>query len=226
MARRIVMLGAPASGNGTQAARLAKHFGLPDFSTGALIRSEQHRGSNLGRLADRFLAGGGFLPDDLIIEVMLRWLGEHGSEGFVLDGFPRTLPQAAALDQALADSGHQIDAVALLETDLETLRGRCAKRLHCSRCGGTFGAGDALLTSGGKRCPEVACQGTLEPRRDDEPETYAGRLANYQKLTQPLIRYYSRNSILTRIDGSGSPDVVFGKILTALGALTSPAETN
>ena len=220
------MLGAPASGKGTQAARLAKHFGLPDFSTGALIRSEQQRGSNLGRLADRFLAGGGFLPDDLIIELMLRWLDDHGSEGFVLDGFPRTLPQAEALDQSLADAGDQIDAVVLLDTGLGTLRGRSAKRLHCSLCGGTFRIGDAQLIGVGKGCPDMACQGTLEPRRDDEPQTYAGRLANYQKLTQPLIRYYSRNSILKRIDGSGSPDAVFGKILTELGVLTSPAETN
>lgn len=211
------MLGAPASGKGTQAARLASHFELPNLSTGALIKAEQHRGSDLGQLADRYLAGGGFLPDDLIVEIMDRWLGEHGSEGFVLDGFPRTLPQAEAFERTLTASADQLDAVILLETDVETLRQRCAARVHCSLCGGTFQLGSSGIEIGGQ-CPEEACDGTLEPRPDDEPETYAGRLMNYQRLTAPLIQHYSRGAILKRIESSDSPEAVFDRILAELDA--------
>ncbi|MFT4547781.1 MAG: adenylate kinase [Verrucomicrobiales bacterium] len=209
------MLGAPASGKGTQAARIASHFRLPNLSTGALIRSEQQRGSNLGALADNYLAGGGFLPDDLMAEIMTTWLQESGAGGFVLDGFPRTLPQAENFDAFLASAGQRLDAVILLEADLETLHRRIGSRVHCTRCGGTFQLNATIVPSGD--CPKVDCQGRLEPRSDDQPEPYAGRLANYHKLTKPLIEHYEQGGGLRRVDGNASQDEVFETILNQLG---------
>ena len=219
------MLGAPASGKGTQAARLASHFELAKLSTGALIRAEQRQGTALGQLADRHLARGGFLPDELMLDVMVRWLGAEGAQGFVLDGFPRTLPQAEIFDGILAESEHQLDAVVLLETDAETLRERCAGRLHCSLCGGTFQLGSDGVGAEGQ-CPQGICQGTLEPREDDAPATYAERLANYHRLTEPLIEHYRRRSTLMRIDATGSPEAVFSEILDQLGVTAATTETN
>ena len=220
------MLGAPASGKGTQAARLAGYFELPKLSTGALIRAEQSAGSDLGVLADRYLAGGGFLPDELILQVMDRWLDDQGSEGFVLDGFPRTLPQAERFEATLASAGHQLDAAILLESELGALRQRCATRVHCSVCGGTFQVGSPSDLSAGDACPEGGCSGVLASRPDDDAEIYAGRLANYQKLTEPLIEHFSRNSVLKRIDGSRSPDAVFEQILASLSVPTTASESN
>ena len=214
MVRRIVMLGAPASGKGTQAARLALHFDLPNLSTGALIRAEQKRGSNLGKLADRYLEGGGFLPDELIGELMGAWLGEEGAGGFVLDGFPRTGPQALTFDSILASSGQKLDAAILLEADLETLQGRLAGRLHCPVCGGTFQRG--ALEQGG-RCPQAGCIGQVVPRSDDQPGPFAGRLGNYHSLTEPLIEHYNQLGVLRRVDGRAQPDEVFSDILARLG---------
>lgn len=219
------MLGAPASGKGTQAARLAAHFELPKLSTGALIRAEQQKGTILGQLADRHLASGGVLPDGVMLDVMGRWLEREGARGFVLDGFPRTLPQAEIFDGILAASEHRLDAVVLLGTDAETLRQRCAGRLHCRLCGETFQLGSAGIEAEGQ-CPQDFCNGTLAPREDDEPATYAGRLANYHRLTEPLIEHYERCSTLIRVDGSGSPDVVFGEILDQLGVTAATTETN
>ena len=219
------MLGAPASGKGTQAARLASHFELPKLSTGAFIRAEQQRGTTLGQLADRHLASGGFLPDELMLDVMGRWLDADGAAGFVLDGFPRTLPQAEVFDGILAASEHQLDAIVLLETDAETLRQRCAGRLHCGLCGETFQLGSAGVEAAGQ-CPQDVCNGTLAPREDDEPATYAERLAKYHSLTEPLIEHYERCSTLIRVDGSGSPEVVFGEILDQLGATAATTETH
>jgi adenylate kinase len=214
------MLGAPASGKGTQAARLASHFDLPNLSTGALIRGEQQRGTELGALADRYLSGGGFLPDELIVEIMDRWLLDHGKDGFVLDGFPRTLPQAEAFDSKLSESGHSLDIAFLLEADLGSLHQRIANRVHCSVCGGTF----QLVEPGvaiGSPCRQLGCGGKLAPRSDDEPETYAGRLANFHELTGPLIHYYQHAGVLKRVDGCASPDEVFNRLLEQVGVSCS-----
>lgn len=210
------MLGAPASGKGTQAARLASYFNLPNLSTGALIRAEQNRGSDVGRLADQFLAGGGFLPDEHIIEIMRGWLSSHGSSGFVLDGFPRTLTQAESFDRMLASASSGLDGVILLEADLKTLHQRIANRVHCTTCGGTFKL-DSTGISAGSSCPQADCRGELAPRSDDEPDTFAGRLANFHKLTEPVIGHYAQGGVLKRVDGSRSPDEVFEAILVQLG---------
>ena len=206
------MLGAPASGKGTQASRLASHFDLPNLSTGALMRAEQQRGSNIGRLADKHLAGGGFFPDDLMVEIMVAWLGDIGGAGFVLDGFPRTLPQGQAFDAIIAEKGKPLDAVILLETDLETLHRRIANRVQCDRCAGSF-----QQQGGGDECPVSGCDGTLAARPDDQPEPYAGRLANYRRLTEPLIQHYQASGCLKKVDGRAPSDEVFAEILELVG---------
>jgi adenylate kinase len=206
------MLGAPASGKGTQAARLASHFDLPNLSTGALMRTEQQRGSNIGRLADQHLAGGGFFPDDLMVEIMIAWLGDTGGDGFVLDGFPRTLPQGQAFDTILAEQGKPLDAAILLDADLETLHQRIANRVQCDQCAGSF-----QRQEGGAECPRSGCDGQLAPRPDDQPAPYAGRLANYRQLTEPLIQHYLSSGCLKRVDGRAPSDDVFAEILELLG---------
>lgn len=211
------MLGAPASGKGTQAALLASHFDLPNLSTGALIRAEQQRGSALGVLADQYLAGGGFLPDSLMIDLIEAWLDDRGQGGFILDGFPRTLPQALAFEQMLAARGQEVDAVVLLDVDLPTLQLRIARRLECERCGAVLREGASSFLRGAP-CPKPACPGILATRRDDEPQTYAARLANYHRLTEPLVQHYAGGP-LRRIDGRGTSDLVFDEILGHLGAL-------
>ena len=210
------MLGAPASGKGTQAARLASHFTLPNLSTGALIRAEQQRGSAIGKLADQFLQGGGFLPDECIVEIMEGWLADNASRGFVLDGFPRTLPQAEAFDAILARAGLRADVAVLLETDSQTLQRRVANRVHCNHCGGTFRLDPPDIVAGSP-CPQADCQEVLQLRSDDEPSTFAGRLAKYHQLTEPVIQHYDRCGVLKRVDGNRAPDEVFETILAQLG---------
>lgn len=217
MPRRIVLLGAPGSGKGTQAARIAGQFDLVNLSTGALIRTEQKSATALGKLADRHLAGGNFLPDDLILEVMNGWLGDHGADGFVLDGFPRTLAQADSFDTMLSAGNARLDAVVLLRVDSEVLRQRVSRRVQCDSCGATH-SGVLDEHSAGIACAVPGCDGTLAPRQDDSPETYARRLENYRTLTEPLTDYYRGKGILREIDGEGSSDEVFGAILERIGA--------
>lgn len=215
------MLGAPASGKGTQAARLASHFGLPNLSTGSLIRGEQQRASKLGQLADKHLAGGGFLPDELMVEIISAWLSDSGARGFVLDGFPRTLPQAVAFDAILAEQGKRLDAVVLLQVAVESLHQRIASRVHCEQCGATtFRRGVANLASHSP-CLEPRCRGTLAPRPDDAPGPFAGRLANFHLLTEPLIHHYDAIGVLKRVDGGAPSDEVFDGVLSQLGARTT-----
>jgi len=209
------MLGPPASGKGTQAELLAEKAGLPSASTGAMLRQERHSGSALGIEAEKWTKEGKLFPDDLAMRVVEHWLNAGRWDGFLLDGFPRTLGQAVAFDQMLAARGIKDDLLVLqLDLSDEAIKARVADRLTCRDCGATYGASFHKLAESDP-CP--ACGGTLERRGDDTSSALENRLAQYRDLTLPVCEYYENSGRLRRIDASLSRPVIHQAILDAAG---------
>ena len=211
--QRILLLGPPASGKGTQAERLAKTFGIPHVSTGALLRSECSRGTALGREADSWTSRGLLVPDELAVRIVASWMAGHGPR-FLFDGFPRTTAQAEHLDAVLAKAATPLDLVIFLDLGDAEIRRRILDRLTCDACGATFGAGLHGLASGGS-CPK--CGGILIRRKDDTGEALAERMRVYRESTLPVVTHYREKfpSIFHRIDAGEGSDAIFAK-LTAL----------
>ena len=210
MKSRIVLLGPPASGKGTQADRIASAFGVPHVSTGALLRSECARGTSLGREADEWTRKGLLVPDELAVRIVTTWMQSNGPR-FLFDGFPRTVGQAENLDASLAAMKAPLDLVVLLEVPDDEIRRRILDRLSCMKCGATYAAalhGHAV----GDPCPR--CGSPLVRRNDDTEETLAQRLDVYRRMTLPVVAYYRENSsgILHRIDASGESDAIFAEL--------------
>jgi len=212
---KLVLLGPPASGKGTQANLLAEALGIPAVSTGVIIRAEIAQGSPLGEKARPFLDAGQLLPDRQTLEVVAAWLGKAGSEGFILDGFPRTVPQARAFDALLERSQTSLDAAVFLDVPRDILRERILGRLQCPRCGRVYRRGDADGPAEGGSCP--GCGSPVRRRDDDTAETFALRYHEYTSKTVALLRYYGERKLLKTIDGNGSPTRVLGDVLDALG---------
>ena len=210
--RRIVLLGPPASGKGTQAEFIREHYGLPVTSPGARFREEKRLGTDLGIEADRMTRDGMLLADDLVIRVFESWLSAHCNE-FILDGFPRSVAQADALEILLEGHGSKLDVALELDVTPQDLRDRVARRMVCLSCGLSFSLGlhvDHPTTA----CPR--CGGTLGRRTDDDPETLLTRLGQYREITLPLLSYYERRGLLRRIDSSRAPEEVFASVRQAL----------
>jgi adenylate kinase len=205
--QRIVLLGPPASGKGTQADRLSAAFGIPHVSTGALLRSECQRGTAQGKEADAFTSRGDLVPDELALRIVAGWMAEHGSR-FLFDGFPRTVGQAASLDAALATLQAPLDLVILLNLDDEQIRRRILDRLSCLSCGATFGT-DLHGYEVGYPCPR--CGQPLVRRNDDTEEALSQRLEVYRNLTLPVLAYYERTApqILHRVEAGQGSDTIF-----------------
>ncbi len=193
----VVLFGAPGSGKGTQAERVAATTGTPHVSTGAILRAEVARGSELGREAKPFMASGALVPDDLMVRIIESRLAEpDAAGGVILDGFPRTVPQAEALDRMLGRNGREVGLVLYLEVDPDLLRARILQR---------------AATDG---------------RSDDNPEALAARMRVYQRDTEPVVDHYVRaGTRIERIDGSPPIDEVTAQILTVLGASPAPSST-
>lgn len=204
----LILLGAPGAGKGTQAQRLIEEFGIPHISTGDILRAAVKNGTPLGVKAKSFMDAGELVPDDLIIDLMRERLAEpDASKGFILDGFPRTTTQAAALDTALAAEGRRIDhAVAIIVPD-EVIVERLSSRRACKVCGYTGTAADVT-------CPK--CGGEMYQRDDDKPETIQNRLNVYEKSTAPLINYYAGAGVLVEIDGNRPVDEVYTDVKAAI----------
>ncbi len=204
---RLIFLGPPGAGKGTVAAKIKEAYGIAHISTGDILRENVKRGTSLGKLAERYMRVGDLVPDDIIVEMVENRLQEPDcSEGFILDGFPRTLPQAEALDRILKKLKVKLDAVILLEVDDETIVKRLSGRRVCPKCGAIYNVSfnppksDSLCD----HCGEMVIQ-----RNDDKEEVVRQRLAVYRERTAPLIDYYLRNGILKKVEAArGSDEVV------------------
>ncbi len=209
--QRIVLLGPPASGKGTQADLLAGCFHIPHVSTGALLRSECSRGTPLGKEADGWTSKGLLVPDELAVRIVTAWMKENGPR-FIFDGFPRTVGQAEYLDSSLAELRARLDLIVLLELPDEMIRRRILERISCLRCGATF---STSLHDNQEGAPCPRCRALLVRRNDDSEEALDQRLKVYRDLTLPVVGYYERTAprILQRIDAGEGSDQIFAKLL-------------
>lgn len=208
---RIVLLGPPASGKGTQGRRLATALGLGYLSTGALLREQVESGTPLGILAKPILARGEYLPDDLMCRILGEWLGKQ-SGGWVLDGFPRSLPQAEFLDGWLASRGWKLDAAFLLEVPIDVLISRIRKRVECPEC---RWSGQMEQTVPGGLCP--VCSTAVFPRSDDSEENFTRRHQEFVRHTSPAIGHYQELNLLKRCAATASQEEVAANLLELLG---------
>lgn len=209
MKRRLVLLGAPGSGKGTQAEMITRQFGIPVTSPGAILRREKDLGTPLGLDTAETLQRGDLVPDNTIVKLIEDWLHLHGGYGFVFDGFPRTLPQAESLASILKSLKTSLDAAIWLDVSEETVRARISGRLQCRTCGFTTSV-DSAQFANRPICPY--CEGRLERRNDDDLGVLQTRLREYNTKTQPLAEFYGKMSILRKIDGNRDRDAVFADI--------------
>lgn len=209
---RIVLLGPPASGKGTQGQIMTAHWGIPVTSVGEVLRQEAAAGTPLGREAATFTNDGKLVPDRLALASIAAWLDAH-TDSFVFDGFPRTLGQAEALERILRERHAPLTAVIWLELPVDAIRERVSRRLVCATCGRTFGLGWQVAD---RQAPCPVCGGVLECRHDDDAETLHQRLAQYAEHTAPLLDFYEQRRLLRRIDARQPPEQVFLQIETAL----------
>jgi adenylate kinase len=212
---RVVFLGPPGAGKGTQARLLHDRFGLAQISTGDILRENLGRGTKLGTEAEGYMQRGQLVPDQLVIGMIEHELRHVRGGGFVMDGFPRTVPQAVALDRVLARRGTPLEAAVLFKGDRAALVARLASRWTNPRTGRTYNA----LTNP----PKVAgiCDadgGPLVQREDDRPETVSKRLEVYDRQTRPLVEYYRKAGKLVQVDALAPVEAVAEKIAAALGA--------
>lgn len=211
---KIIMLGAPGAGKGTQAIKIANEFNIPQISTGDIFRKHIKNQTELGMRAKTFMDQGLLVPDELVVDlVMDRIIEDDCLNGYILDGFPRTIPQAVALDDALSKKGLKVDFVVDIEIPDEKIISRMAGRRACINCGATYHI-KYTPTKIENVCD--VCSGETVLREDDKPETVNRRLEIYHKQTQPLIDYYKKQNILIEVDGTKDPIVVFDEIVSKL----------
>lgn len=217
---RIVLLGAPGSGKGTQAQRLAERSGVPQISTGDLLRAAVARGTELGLKAKAAMEGGRLVEDSLVLGMIRERLAEPDTRGgFILDGFPRNLVQAAALDGLLAELRQPLDAVVQFEVDAAELVRRISGRRTCADCGRVFNVLTSPPPTGAAAlCPKTGAPHRLMQRPDDNEATVAERLRVYAEKTQPLIAFYRSRGLLRVIDAQGALDAVTQRLAQALAA--------
>lgn len=197
---RLIFLGPPGTGKGTQAKRMSDRFGLSILASGDILRCEINRASPIGKAAARYVAKGELVPDDVITGVMLAGIDEKTSRtGFILDGFPRTVPQAESLDAGMAGRGLKVDAVIDFVLDDEAIIERIAGRRICSVCGTPYNT--KFLPPKVDGICDV-CGGALEQRVDDRAEVVGTRLKTYRDLTRPLVEYYKQRGLLRTVDAS------------------------
>jgi len=211
---KIIMLGAPGAGKGSQASRIATEYQLPHISTGDIFRANLKEETELGKKAKSFMDKGELVPDDITIAMLLERIHkEDCKNGYILDGFPRTIPQAEALKEALAKKNEKIDLALDVEATDELIIKRMAGRRTCPSCGAIYHIVTLQPKVEGK-CDR--CGADLIQRKDDNEETVKNRLKIYHEITEPLISYYKKEGILEEIDGAEDLDKVFEKVKTII----------
>lgn len=212
---KIIMLGAPGAGKGTQAKKIAAKYGIPHISTGDIFRANIKNGTELGKKAKTYMDQGMLVPDEITIDILIdRIHKEDCKNGYVLDGFPRTISQAEALDHVLSGLNEKVDHAIEVNVPDENIVKRMSGRRACLNCGATY----HIVHAPSKEeniCD--ACGGELILRDDDKPETVLKRLGVYHNQTKPLIDYYKEEGILTTVDGTAALEDVFKAIIAILG---------
>lgn len=212
---KIIMLGAPGAGKGTQAKMIAEKYSIPHISTGDIFRANIKNGTPLGMEAKGYMDQGLLVPDELTVKILLDRVSQDDCKnGYVLDGFPRTIPQAQVLDQALARLNDQIDHAIDVDVPDENIIRRMSGRRACISCGATYHI-EYIRPAKEGICDE--CGKELVLREDDRPETVGKRLDVYHEQTQPLIDFYGKKGILKTVDGTREMHEVFGAIVEILG---------
>lgn len=214
--KRIILLGAPGAGKGTQSKKLVKSLGIPQISTGDILRAALKNGTELGIKAKSYMDKGELVPDDVVIGIIKERLVEKDcSKGFILDGFPRTVVQADALEEMLKDLEQPIDNVINIHVEEEELLIRLTGRRICTNCGEVFHI-KFNPSSQENKCDK--CGSDLYQRNDDKEETISERLKVYSSTTAPLIEYYVGKDILSSIQGVGSEDEIFNRVDAVLNS--------
>ena len=212
---KIIMLGAPGAGKGTQAKKIAEKYQIPHISTGDIFRANIKGGTELGMKAKTFMDQGMLVPDEITIGMLMDRIGQEDCiNGYVLDGFPRTIPQAESLTKALAERGEKVDYAINVDVPDENIINRMSGRRACLGCGATY---RITFNPPVKEGICDTCGQELVLRDDDKPETVKKRLDVYHQQTQPLIDYYKNAEILAEVDGTQPMDAVFQGIVEILG---------
>lgn len=211
---KIVMLGAPGAGKGTQAKKIAERYNLPHISTGDIFRVNIKAGTELGRKAKSYIDQGALVPDEVTIGMLMDRIHEEDcSNGYVLDGFPRTIPQAESLTEALQREGERIDRAVNIDVPDEHIVHRMSGRRVCTHCGATY---HIVFNPSSREGVCDLCGGELILRNDDRPETVEKRLQVYHEQTKPLIDYYAGQQVLKTVDGTQDMEQVFADIQAVL----------
>jgi adenylate kinase len=206
--RRIVLLGPPASGKGTQAEFIQKRFGIPATSTGAILRAEARLGTAVGVAAAKIITTGGLAPDEMVLSLVAAWLDKNDGS-FLFDGFPRTVTQAERFEALLCQRQLAVEIAFLLEVPDPVIQARMLRRLTCSNCGKAISMGRHVRDANDP-CPN--CGGKLETRADDNVGALAHRMEEYRKKTVPVADFYDRRDILARVDASRAGEAVFKEV--------------
>ena len=210
----LILLGPPGAGKGTQAQKIVERYHIPQISTGDILRASVKESTSWGMRAKGFMDQGQLVPDEIVIGIIEERLKAKDCDpGFILDGFPRTIPQAEALHPILTKVGKKIDHVINIEVDPEELVHRLTGRRTCKNCGGMF---HLLFQPPKKEGICDRCGGPLYQRTDDKEETIRTRLKEYEKQTAPLIQYYQGKNTLRSVQGAGGPDQIFDQIVRLL----------
>jgi adenylate kinase len=211
----LILLGPPGAGKGTQASRIAAEFAIPHVSTGDILRGAVKNQTPMGLEAKRYMDAGDLVPDEVVIGIVKDRLQEPDTaNGFLMDGFPRTIPQAEALNAALDSLGRSVTKTLVILVDEEDLVRRLSGRRICRACQAPF---HVMFNQPKEEGVCDVCGGELYQRDDDNEVTVRNRLATYRKQTEPLIEYYDRAGLVARIDGSKAPEQVYEEIQSALG---------
>ena len=211
----IALFGPPGAGKGTQAKQIAQAYDIPHISTGDIFRANIKEGTELGKKAQEYMDKGLLVPDELVCDLVVDRIHKDDCEkGYILDGFPRTIPQANALDEALAKDGEKIEFAIDIEVPDENIINRMSGRRACVGCGATY-----HIKYNPTKVEGIcdACGEKLILRDDDKPETVKNRLSVYHEQTQPLIDYYAKKNVLAEVDGTKDMEDVFNDIVTILG---------